>query len=448
MRFTEDKIRSLSNAISDDHFCGIYLKSDRKVFRPLRNEFNLAQTSQRQLVQNPDPNEIDALHESNVQNWSALANSLFDVFESSSRDVELAAWMLAAQIVIDPSLNTSSHFSLWFSSLVEEHWLSLQPILPAEKIRAEDDFAKQKEITEFKLKAFVQLVGESEDSSLLYSPLLLLPLIGDLNYSRYLSEERKGNLAEVRQTYQTIAMSHRSEVTALAKNLESLRTNLSSIDAGIKQHCQAFLLPQPSFQFVLGLLTKLLQVIEYIAGIKPESQAESTAPIEPAPAETKLSEEAKSVRGGAVISMNPETVTEAAPNTITPVSFTSIAEMQVQNRDQAFHQMRELAEFFMKTEPHSPVSYLLEKAIRWGYLSLPELMTELLSDQQDTINRVFNLSGLDEDGQTHLPERQTVQPSVAATVSAAEPSTPVVQEEPAQEQQEEQVVTSNSDSLW
>ena len=356
--------------------------------------------------------------------------------------------MLAAQIVIDPSLNTSSHFSLWFSSLVEEHWLSLQPILPAEKIRAEDDFAKQKEITEFKLKAFVQLVGESEDSSLLYSPLLLLPLIGDLNYSRYLSEERKGNLAEVRQTYQTIAMSHRAEVTALAKNLESLRTNLSSIDAGIKQHCQAFLLPQPSFQFVLGLLTKLLQVIEYIAGIKPESQAESTSPIEPAPAETKLSEEAKSVRGGAVISMNPETVTEAAPNTITPVSFTSIAEMQVQNRDQAFHQMRELAEFFMKTEPHSPVSYLLEKAIRWGYLSLPELMTELLSDQQDTINRVFNLSGLDEDGQTHLPERQTVQPSVATTVSAAEPSTPVVQEEPAQEQQEEQVVTSNSDSLW
>ena len=95
---------------------------------------------------------------------------------------------------------------------------------------------------------------------------------------------------------------------------------------------------------------------------------------------------------------------------------------------------------------------MLEKAIRWGYLSLPELMSELLSDQQDTINRVFNLSGLDEDGQTHLPERQKVQPSAtvmtAVTPVPVEPSSPVVQEEPEKEQQKEQEVTSNSDSLW
>ncbi|KXI22595.1 type VI secretion system ImpA family N-terminal domain-containing protein [Photobacterium sanguinicancri] len=90
MRFTEDKIENLSQAISDEQFCGTYLKSERQVFRPLRNEFNLAQTSQRQLIQTPDPTEVDALQESNLQNWSVLSDSLFDVFKTSSRDVELA----------------------------------------------------------------------------------------------------------------------------------------------------------------------------------------------------------------------------------------------------------------------------------------------------------------------------------------------------------------------
>lgn len=453
MRFTEDKIENLSQAISDEQFCGTYLKSERQVFRPLRNEFNLAQTSQRQLIQTPDPTEVDALQESNLQNWSVLSDSLFDVFKTSSRDVELASWMLTAQIIIDPSINTASHFSSWFKFLVEDHWSVLHPILPDGKIKASDDFAKQKEIAEFKLKAFVQLVGESEDSSLLYSPLLMLPLISDLDYSRYLSEERKGNLAEVRQTYQSIAMSNRSQVSTLVNNLASLRTNLAGIEAVVKKHCQEFLLPAPSFQFVLGLLGKLLHVVEYISAIKPESDAQ-TAPVN----EATQVEEATMPNNNdgadtAMTIVNSDSVAVvASAQTVTPVSFTTVANAQVQNRDQAFYQMRELAEFFKKTEPHSPVSYLLEKAIRWGYLSLPELMSELLSDQQDTINRVFNLSGLDEDGQTHLPERQKVQPSAtvmtAVTPVPVEPSSPVVQEEPEKEQQKEQEVTSNSDSLW
>ncbi|MCG8311948.1 MAG: type VI secretion system protein TssA, partial [Pseudomonadales bacterium] len=41
-----------------------------------------------------------------------------------------------------------------------------------------------------------------------------------------------------------------------------------------------------------------------------------------------------------------------------------------------------IAEFFKKTEPHSPVSYAIEKTVRWGRMSLHELMNELLLDSQ------------------------------------------------------------------
>jgi type VI secretion system protein ImpA len=52
----------------------------------------------------------------------------------------------------------------------------------------------------------------------------------------------------------------------------------------------------------------------------------------------------------------------------------------VHTREEAFRALLQVAEFFRRTEPHSPVSYALEQAVRWGRMPLPELMTELISD--------------------------------------------------------------------
>lgn len=53
----------------------------------------------------------------------------------------------------------------------------------------------------------------------------------------------------------------------------------------------------------------------------------------------------------------------------------------VANREQAFKTLAEISEFFRKTEPHSPIAYLLERAVRWGRTPLPELLSELIPDQ-------------------------------------------------------------------
>jgi len=50
------------------------------------------------------------------------------------------------------------------------------------------------------------------------------------------------------------------------------------------------------------------------------------------------------------------------------------------SRDAAFKQLLEIAQFFRKTEPHSPVSYALEKAVKWGNMSLEDLIVELIPD--------------------------------------------------------------------
>jgi type VI secretion system protein ImpA len=54
--------------------------------------------------------------------------------------------------------------------------------------------------------------------------------------------------------------------------------------------------------------------------------------------------------------------------------------LQVRTREDAYRALTEIAGFLAHLEPHSPVPYLLRRAITWGGMSLEELLPELLSD--------------------------------------------------------------------
>lgn len=68
---------------------------------------------------------------------------------------------------------------------------------------------------------------------------------------------------------------------------------------------------------------------------------------------------------------------------------------RVQTREDAFRALLQVADFFRRTEPHSPVSYALEQAVRWGRMSLPELWRELIEDNS-TRSDLFRRTGIPE----------------------------------------------------
>lgn len=51
-----------------------------------------------------------------------------------------------------------------------------------------------------------------------------------------------------------------------------------------------------------------------------------------------------------------------------------------QSREQALAQLRLVADFFRRSEPHSPVAYLAEKAAKWGELPLHEWLRAVVKD--------------------------------------------------------------------
>jgi type VI secretion system protein ImpA len=56
------------------------------------------------------------------------------------------------------------------------------------------------------------------------------------------------------------------------------------------------------------------------------------------------------------------------------------ASAAVASREDALRALAQLADFFRRTEPHSPLSYTLQEAVRRGRMTWPELLEEIVPD--------------------------------------------------------------------
>lgn len=65
----------------------------------------------------------------------------------------------------------------------------------------------------------------------------------------------------------------------------------------------------------------------------------------------------------------------------------------ITNRKVAFERLREVADYLKRTEPHSPVAYLVQRAIKWGDMSLESVLAELVKNN-DVRRQVYETLGV------------------------------------------------------
>jgi type VI secretion system protein ImpA len=68
----------------------------------------------------------------------------------------------------------------------------------------------------------------------------------------------------------------------------------------------------------------------------------------------------------------------------------------ISTREEAYQQLREVADYLRRTEPHSPVSYLIDRAVRWGRLPFQDLLRDVLKHNEDARTTVLETLGLAE----------------------------------------------------
>ncbi len=77
---------------------------------------------------------------------------------------------------------------------------------------------------------------------------------------------------------------------------------------------------------------------------------------------------------------NAAAPSDGAPSAAAAVGTQGLAVGAVGSREEAFKALSRVAEYFRRSEPHSPISYTLEELVRRGRMTLPELLNELIAD--------------------------------------------------------------------
>jgi type VI secretion system protein ImpA len=184
-------------------------------------------------------------------------------------------------------------------------------------------------------------------------------------------EARQLQLAIERDPENAAALSHGKVTAAQVQRARSdtrhdvLRANVSALSEARThlQALQALLDPRlgddsPSFVHARQALDDACHAVEKMA--RDAGALQGMAPAMPEAATSTATSEAHAGSAAAT--------EHAAPG-------------ELRTRAQALQQLRAVADFFRRTEPHSPVALLADKAARWGEMPLHLWLREVIKDQ-------------------------------------------------------------------
>ncbi|HAT1525802.1 TPA: type VI secretion system ImpA family N-terminal domain-containing protein [Morganella morganii] len=364
MPLSQDEQKTLWLPVSERQPQGEYLKADGARYRPLRNLFNIAQSSLRRLLQQTDEESRAQHRQQMLADQTALADALLPVLTDTARDISLSGWYLWCQILQDTSLCALEQSLAWFTVQMTKHWEQLPPQHEA------DPQAEQIKLQELSL-----ILGSGTENCLFYSAVLLLPVADDIPYYHYLQCQHRGTLPD--------SPSHSAQSQADARQRIDVLTQ-----------CLAHLQPLTVFFAERGAGSTVSPVFftELLTGYRNAVMAVSGLTL-PVPLVTE-----------ALPEHPPEKTASPVAEPSERPDFPALRQRNHHNRDTALRQLREISRYFRDSEPHSPISYLLEKAIRWGQMSLAGLWQEiLLEDNSTLLDRIFSLTGLNDMQMTELP---------------------------------------------
>ena len=102
--------------------------------------------------------------------------------------------------------------------------------------------------------------------------------------------------------------------------------------------------------------------------------------------------------------LEPDPVAEAtSTDTGTNGEGNSSSSDPVQGRAEALRKLAEVAHYFQRTEPHSPVAYLVQRAIKWGQMPLELWLEDVIKDN-GVLGQLRETLGLDTQGEVQPPE--------------------------------------------
>ncbi|HYC92834.1 MAG TPA: type VI secretion system protein TssA [Thermoanaerobaculia bacterium] len=312
--------------------------------------------------------------------WRGVEQVCIDVLTTRSKDLQVAAWLTEAWLHLYGFTGFAAGVRV-MAGLCRNFWEGLYP--PFDPESPDYRLAPVGWLTRLAIKLqSVPLTVPAPEETTAYA------------WKEWLSAQHLAKLA-VKDQAALAKAQQRGEVTqakflvavsltpgpwyaSMNEELTSALAALGELDAVLDEKSGAALAPS------LSPLREVLQAVQMLVArvIRERIEKGELAPA-PLPSVDRTTEPAMS-----------EESTEAAAET---PSANAAAIGPISSRAEAYRALSTAAEYLMRTEPHSPVPYLVRRAIAWGNMSLVELLEELLQKNAD-INTVYALLGMKRPG--------------------------------------------------
>jgi type VI secretion system protein ImpA len=344
----------LLEPISGDSPTGADLRADGSPSSPyygVKDARSTARAAERQIV-------MDGEESANPPDWGPVLQRSVPVLAKKSKDLEITAYLIEALVRLRGFPGLRDGFRL-ARELVERFWDKLHPMPDSDGIMT-------------RVAPLVGLNGGEAEGTLI-QPITRIPLtegssVGPFAHTDYQRASALAQVADEQSRQKQIARAGVSlelfqKAVAetppdffvnLVADLTQCQEEFTRLTALLDEKCGQ---DSPPASNIRAALTACLDTVNATAREKLLVRAAATA-AEAAPAE-------------------PGAVPQAQGNGAFGVPAGAI-----RNRDEAFSLLLKLADYFRRAEPHNPVSYALEQAVRWGRMSLPEFLSEMITEEE------------------------------------------------------------------
>jgi type VI secretion system protein ImpA len=341
---------SLLRPIRDDAPAGDNLRDDPSPDSPyyrIKDARNAARAAERAAQMADDPTAVPAA------DWSAVVELAPQILAQHSKDLEIAAWYIEG-LVREQGFEGLQHGFRAVRALVENFWDHLHPRPDEEGLRT-------------RVGAIGGLNGDESEGTLIV-PIGMAPLV--IDHAGALGAWHHRSAREIAAIADPEARARRIQAGAVPQEridaaiqaapaeellerraaLQNCLTEFDAMSSAFDARCGA---DAPPASNIRAALREALESLEYLTRhLVADAPAEAPAPA----------------AGTAPTGRTAGQATVAAPGVIA-------------SREDAVAALGKVRDWYRKSEPHSPVSYLIEQAARWSQLPLHQLIAELIPDE-------------------------------------------------------------------
>ena len=314
-----------------------------------------------------------------VADWDFVKNQCAELLSDTSKDMKLALWYVDALSHTDHLAGISQGLSL-LQALNDEYWLTMYPPLDGEEdsmdiragllswfVKALTDDIKQLSLADTKLESYdynYYLTARDHDKQRQQNP--------DSETSNHLTlSDYNYAIKNSSEAWQQALMSNLNKVTEQWQDLTDQLNDLMGMDA-------------PVFAPVTDLLVALTQ---HLRPLIPEYADTTNSISQEGVADTVGSE------GDNESTMLDGNKSLASTKNVILTDFNPSNRDHQSNRRQALKLLAQIQEYFATNEPHSPVTFLLGRAIDWADMPLDQWLTHIIKNE-DQLSMISDMVGI------------------------------------------------------